>query len=61
MFGKIRVLPVVILAAMLLLGVKVVELRRGVADIGFPVAWAKSEDGEGASVCSWRSGWQIIL
>ncbi|MDP6876712.1 MAG: hypothetical protein QF521_24620, partial [Alphaproteobacteria bacterium] len=46
MLGKIRVLPVVILAAMLLLGVKVVELRRGVADIGFSVAWAKSDDGE---------------
>jgi len=52
MFGKIRVLPVVILAAMLLLGVKVVELRRGVAAIGFPVAWAKSEDGEGAKAKS---------
>jgi flagellar motility protein MotE (MotC chaperone) len=43
MLGKIRVLPIVILAAMMLLGIKVVELRRGVADFGFATAWAQSD------------------
>ena len=43
MFGKIRVLPILILAAMMLLGVKVVELRRGVADFGFATARAQSD------------------
>lgn len=47
MFGKIRVIPIVILAAMMLLGIKVVELHRGVADIGFATAWAQSKDSKG--------------
>ncbi len=43
MLGKIRILPILILAAMMLLGVKVVELRRGVADFGFSAAQAQSD------------------
>ncbi|MDA1098921.1 MAG: hypothetical protein O2967_08030 [Proteobacteria bacterium] len=42
MLGKIRILPIVILAAMMLLGIKVVELRRGVTDFGIATARAQS-------------------
>ena len=56
MLAKIRVLPIVILAAMLLLGVKVVELRRGVADIGFAVAWAKAGEDKNAKTGGTKDG-----
>ena len=44
MLKRIRVLPTLILAAMMLLGIKVVELRRGVADFGIAAAWAKGDE-----------------
>ena len=44
MFAKIRVLPIVILAAILLLGVKVVEVQRGAAEFGIASAFAKGDD-----------------
>ncbi len=44
MLKNIRVLPAVILAAMMLLGIKVVELRRGVADFGVATASAQSAE-----------------
>ncbi len=47
MLRKIRVLPVVILAAMMLLGIKVVELRRGISDFVFATAWAQSDKSQG--------------
>ena len=43
MFAKFKILPIVILAAMLLLGVKVVELSRGTADFGIATAFAKGD------------------
>ncbi len=48
MFAKIRVLPILILAAMILFGVKVVELRRGAADFGIATALAQSDENKAA-------------
>lgn len=47
MLKNIRVLPVLILAAMMLLGIKVVELRRGVAEFGLATALAQGEGSKG--------------
>ncbi|MBL6954475.1 MAG: hypothetical protein ISR50_17690 [Alphaproteobacteria bacterium] len=42
-------LPVMILAAMMLLGIKVVELRRGISDFAFATAWAQSDKSKGST------------